>query len=90
MYQTLVITTECEYRQYVKHRLEAIMPVLAKAAVGNYNSEVPLPEEADDSEFSELYAGVQFMLEAIQEMMTRLQQLEAAKGATQTTPVGEP
>jgi hypothetical protein len=76
MEKVFVIATECEYRQYVKERINTLMPILARSAVGDYNTHVPMEDQVDD--FGELYAGIQFMLEAIQEMMAKLERLEDA------------
>lgn len=62
-----------DYRDKVHHRIEALMPVLAQAAIGNYNQDVPLDGPTD--EFSELYVGIQLMLEAMREKVSQLEEL---------------
>jgi len=61
------------YRVRVQHRIEMLMPVLADAAVGDFSRNVPLGGPHD--EFSELYVGVQLMLEVIREKLDQLEQL---------------
>ena len=70
----IIIRTDSEYRQYVKSRIDILVPVLAHSAVGDYSEDVHL-EEADE-EMGPIFAGVQFMLEAIREQMARITELE--------------
>jgi len=51
------------------------MPIMAQAAVGDFSSNVPLDGPHD--EFSELYVGVQLMLDVIREKFKQLEQLNA-------------
>lgn len=52
-------------------RLDALTPVFAKAAVGDFGSNVDIPD-ADDK-FTELYVGIQVMLEVIREKTHELE-----------------
>ncbi len=71
--QVAPIPDKSPYKAQVKKRLEALMPVLAQAAVGDFTRDVPLTGPHD--EFSELYVGVQLMLEVIREKLGQLKQL---------------
>lgn len=57
----------------VKQRLEALSKVFAQAAVGDFSVNLEMPSEYD--EFTELYAGIQIMLEVIREKTAELEQL---------------
>ena len=72
---TITADPDSEYRLYVKKKLGELVPVLAHSAVGDYSVDVPLKDV--DDELGEVFAGVQFMLEAIREQMKRIQELEA-------------
>ncbi len=65
--------TEAGYREHTEERIETLMPVLAQAAVGDYSRDVPL--KAPHDEFSELYVGVQLMLEAMRDKISQLERL---------------
>lgn len=54
-----------QYRDYITTRLDALTPIFAKAAVGDFESNIDIPD-ADDK-FTELYVGIQVMLEVIRE-----------------------
>lgn len=64
---------EGSYQQRVQGRIEALMSVLAKASIGDYSHDVPQDEAHD--EFSELYVGVQLMLETVREKVHQLEGL---------------
>jgi PAS domain S-box-containing protein len=57
-----------ECKIYVKKRLEGLRRIFAQAAVGNFSENVP--ESKDDDEFSELYFGLQLMLEVIRKKIS--------------------
>jgi PAS domain S-box-containing protein len=61
-----------DYKEHVKQRIETLVPILARSAVGDYSLDVPLDTFHDD--FSELYAGVQFMIEAIRDQLAEIDQ----------------
>lgn len=70
--------TSEDYRRYVKEKIDALIPVFAKAAVGDF-SNIEIPE--DDEEFSQLYIGIDILLDMVrknidnlEEANTRLQQ----------------
>jgi PAS domain S-box-containing protein len=60
------------YKDYVKQRVDTLVPILARSAVGDYSMDVPMDVSHDD--FSELYAGVQFMIEAIRDQLAEIDQ----------------
>jgi PAS domain S-box-containing protein len=62
-----------QYREYVNVRLDALTAVFAKAAIGNFESNVDIPET--DDKFTELYVGIQVMLEVIREKTRELETL---------------
>lgn len=59
------------YQRYVEKRLSALIPVFANASVGNFSKDVRIPNK--DDEFTELYVGVQIMLDVIREQLEELQ-----------------
>lgn len=54
-----------ELSAYIRSKVEAFRPIFARAAVGDFSTAPDMPEDLD--EFIELYAGIQIMLEVIQE-----------------------
>lgn len=56
-----------ECKQYVMKRLEELRPLFAKAAIGDFSDDVPMPEE--DDEFTEFYTGIQTMIEVARNKM---------------------
>jgi PAS domain S-box-containing protein len=68
------LTTANHYHQQVHDRIEALLPILAKAAIGDYSRDVP-PLTSPDDEFNELYVGIQLMLEAMREKLSQLDSL---------------
>lgn len=60
-----------EYQEYVKKKLAALREVFARAAVGDFSVSLEIPEE--DDEFTELYVGIQVMLDVIREKITNLE-----------------
>lgn len=59
-----------EYKKFVKKRLAALTMVFEKAAVGDFENDIVLPQEED--EFTQLYVGMQVMLEVIREQLGEL------------------
>jgi PAS domain S-box-containing protein len=62
-----------QYREYVNVRLDALTAVFAKAAIGNFESNIDIPET--DDKFTQLYVGIQVMLEVIREKTKDLEAL---------------
>jgi PAS domain S-box-containing protein len=54
-----------DYRKYVEKKISKLAPIFAKASVGDFSQNVELEED----EFTELYAGVQVVLDSIREKM---------------------
>lgn len=59
-----------QYKAYVKEKIDAILPIFAKASIGDFSSNVTIPGEED--EFSQLYVGLQLVLEVIREKIEEL------------------
>ncbi len=55
-----------EYRDYVKKRLAALTPLLQKAAMGDFTSEIEIPEKED--EFTELLVGLSLMMDDLRQL----------------------
>lgn len=53
------------YKQYVKDRLDSLIKTLAYASVGDFSHDVIIPNV--DDEFTQLFVGIQVMLEVIRE-----------------------
>lgn len=64
---------DAQYRRLVTERLGGLSDVFAKAAIGDFSSDLEIPPQ--DDEFTELYAGIQIMLEVIREKTRELEQL---------------
>lgn len=64
-------------RDYARKRIEVLLPVFARAAIGDFSEDVRIPE--DDDEFSDLYMGVQIMLGVIREELAELERLNRTK-----------
>jgi PAS domain S-box-containing protein len=62
-----------EYKEKVLEKLNALYPIFAKASIGIFSDDVEITEEED--EFSELYVGVQVMLDVIREKISELENL---------------
>jgi two-component system sensor kinase FixL len=62
-----------QYRKFVKDRLSLLTPVFANASIGNFSSDVLIPEEED--EFSGLFAGIHIMVQVIREQLSSLNEL---------------
>jgi len=58
-------------------KLAPLLPVLASASVGDFSKDVPIPET--DDEFTEVYVGIQIMLETIREQIAALKQVDQVK-----------
>lgn len=67
-----------ECKKYVQQRLEELRPLFAKVAIGDFSNDVPMPEE--DDEFTELYTGIQTMIEVVR---TKIADLESEVGQRQ-------
>ncbi len=63
------------YRRYVSEKLNLLIPIFAKASIGDFSENVELPDEDDG--FLDLYVGVQTMLEVIRDQLAKLGELNA-------------
>lgn len=59
--------------QNIDQLLSDLQQILAKAAVGDYN--VDIPHTSDDSQFSAIYVGVKLLLDSIREKIDQLVEL---------------
>lgn len=59
-------------KRYIVHRLNRLTNIFAKASIGDFSKDVSIPKEED--EFTELYVGIQIMLEVIREQIAILNQ----------------
>ena len=62
-----------EYKEKVLEKLNILYPVFAKASIGIFSDDVEITE--DEDEFSELFVGVQIMLDVIREKIDELENL---------------
>lgn len=59
------------YKKYVQRKLKALLPIFANSSTGNFKKNVAIPSEED--EFTELYVGIQVMLDVIREKIDLLE-----------------
>src|SRR4051812_40445535 len=59
-----------DYQAWVKHRLDELRPVLASAVVGDFGTDLKVPDKED--EFTEVFVGVKVMTEVIREQLDEL------------------
>lgn len=70
------------YKKWLAGRLSELAPVFAKAAIGNFDSQVEVPEQED--ELTEFFVGVQIILDTIREKVGELEtSLEQVKAASE-------
>src|SRR5687767_5915771 len=65
---------ESDYRAWVKSKLAALTPIFAKVCLGDYSAKLDIPEDEND-DFSELYVGVQMMIDIIDKQLLSLKQV---------------
>jgi PAS domain S-box-containing protein len=63
-----------DYKEYVKQRLQPISDLLADIAAGDFTKTLEIPEKED--EFTELYVGLTFMMEDLQEHLKEREEVE--------------
>ncbi len=75
-----------DYKMEMRQKLSHLSEIFALASIGDFSKDVVIPQKED--EFSELYVGVQVMLEVIREKITALKsdklQIEIEKDQLQT------
>lgn len=64
-------TDLAEYQRHIQKRLKTLTPVFAKAVIGDFSSQVPIPEKED--ELTEFFVGVQIILDTIREKVGELE-----------------
>lgn len=70
----MIMNQELEaYKKYVRKKLDALSDVFARASIGDFSKNVAIPDEDDD--FTELYVGVQIMVEVIREKIDDLEKV---------------
>src|SRR5688572_8478099 len=60
-----------ELQKQTRRRLKELMPIFARAAIGDFSKNITIPKTED--EFTDLYVGLQIMLEVIREQKAELQ-----------------
>lgn len=63
-----------EYKEYVKKRLTELTPILQKAAIGDFRSEIEIPKKED--EFAELFVGLSLMMDDLKELEKTREKIE--------------
>lgn len=64
-------TELARYQQHIRRRLKTLTPIFAKAVIGDFSAQVPLPKKED--ELTEFFVGVQIILETIREKVGELE-----------------
>jgi two-component system, OmpR family, phosphate regulon sensor histidine kinase PhoR len=59
------------YQQHLRRQLKSLTPVFAKAVIGDFSAQVPIPEKED--ELTEFFVGVQIILDTIREKVAELE-----------------
>lgn len=70
-----------ESKKYINEKLDQLIPVFAKASIGDFSEDVPIVDE--DDEFAETYAGIQIMLDVIREKISSLEKEIEVRKRTQ-------
>src|SRR5581483_9351400 len=65
------MTLSEETKKYIVDKLSSLIPIFAKASIGDFSQDVEIPEEED--EFLEVYMGIQVMLDVIRQKITNLE-----------------
>ena len=64
-------TDLAHYQQHIRRRLKSLTPVFAKAVIGDFSAQVPIPKQED--ELTEFFVGVQIILDTIREKVGELE-----------------
>lgn len=64
-------TELARYQQHIRRRLKSLTPVFAKAVIGDFSAQVPIPKQED--ELTEFFVGVQIILDTIREKVGELE-----------------
>ncbi|MBI3189433.1 MAG: PAS domain S-box protein [Ignavibacteriales bacterium] len=79
-----------EYKSYVHEKLERLIPIFAKASVGDFSETIEIPDEND--KFTEFYVGINVMLDVIRKQLGEFLELNQSleeKVATRTSALSE-
>ena len=63
-----------EYKAYVKQRLQPVLDILPNIAAGDFSKRLGIPQEED--ELTELYVGINYMLEDLLENLKERERAE--------------
>lgn len=69
-----------KHKEHVKKRLSELTPILQKASVGDFTEEIEIPKKED--EFSELFVGLNLMMEDLRELEEARKKTEEEKERT--------
>ncbi|MBI5530597.1 MAG: PAS domain-containing protein [Candidatus Doudnabacteria bacterium] len=64
-----------KYKKSVEKKLAALRPVFARALLGDFTGHIDIPEK--DDEFTELYVGLETILEVIRKQLNQAQRQDA-------------
>lgn len=64
-----------KYQQFVRHKLDELLPIFDAAARGDFSKNVQIPNKED--EFRELYKGIQVILDVVRQKIAELERLNA-------------
>lgn len=70
-----------KYRAYVRKRLSELTPILQKTAVGDFLQKIKIPSKED--EFSEIYVGLNLMMEDLKELEETRRKTEEERRKTE-------
>ena len=62
-----------KYKKQVHKKIEKLIPIFARAAIGDFSKKIQLLDD-EDEDFAELYSGIQIMTEVIQEKMLAIEE----------------
>ncbi len=63
-----------QYKEHVKQRLQPILDILPSIAEGDFSKSLGIPQEED--ELTELYVGINYMLEDLLENLKERERAE--------------
>ncbi len=66
-------SSTADYQKYIKAQIAKIRPILIAASIGDFSHNIKIPTKED--EFTDLYVGLQIMVEVVREQTKELQQL---------------
>ena len=78
-----MINTLEEYKIYVKDRLAPISDIMANIAAGDFSKKLEIP--STDDEFTELYVGLDFLMEDLEEHLKEREEAEVELKRYQAT-----